>query len=803
MAATTLVAQFLVVALRVSTAVVAPPSTPRRLTASGSGEASSAGTAAAAPAVQRFEPFVEAAYPAASVGVQVERVERFCFPDADTFSGDGGTAAVPGVPAASPAKKRNVSFTFVLTDGDGRKCFGFCRRFQGDRDTNARPLCLALLSTRAWFSVFVPLLERIEAVYGSGGLPAVQQVVDYLNMKDIAGAVDRQQRFVTHVVPLPDGSLHELRAPRVSDNALDDVPYVTLFKTLFVANVLQVFEALLLERRVIFVSKDYTRLSHCIFGVASLLFPFQWQHIFIPILPRALLDVCCAPMPFVVGVHASCMPQLQRMPLESTVFVDLDSNSVTDTAASAINAVADEGAADADEAAKPIADSRLPMRYVDRLRADLEKIVAKKSNDDPHALAAPFMTFFVTIFHSYAQYLVLNVSGQRLSSVSGVKVDGEKAELRHMFGAQRFIRHHPSRACANFLTRFCQCQMFEQFIYERLEQLETSEHVSSQFDAACDAYNAQHRDPSSSTGAAAGAGAGAASGGGPSTPVSATVVGVAEDNYAAVKKQMASTGERLLGAWRNTQKRFSPSAAAAAPSPARTGTAAGSALAATPSKAHQMERSVSVDSMATAAAGASADGDDDSTESNSSTTADPPRSIARESAPNVATPVARGKSAESGAAAAVHTIAVKAAAATPQPPKAALLIDLFGDDTPSSAAQPSRAPSAPLPTPAARATPAASLFDLDDVAPAPAAAASAATNRQLFGSPTLLDMDLLDSVQPFKRRDGQQSGEASPSGSSLLDMFGAPAAPHSPSEDISIPSTGFPANRPLFSLLDL
>jgi hypothetical protein len=793
-AATTLVAQFLVVALRVSTAVVAPPSTPRRLTASGSGsEASAAGTAAApAAAVQRFEPFVEAAYPAASVGVQVERVERFCFPDADTFSGDGT--------AASPAKKRNVSFTFVLTDGDGRKCFGFCRRFQGDRDTNARPLCLALLSTRAWFSVFVPLLERVEAVYGSGGLRAVQQVVDYLNMKDIAGAVDRQQRFVTHVVPLPDGSLHELRAPRVSDNALDDVPYVTLFKTLFVANVLQVFEALLLERRVIFVSKDYTRLSHCIFGVASLLFPFQWQHIFIPILPRALLDVCCAPMPFVVGVHASCMPQLQRMPLESTVFVDLDSNSVTDTAASAINAVADEGAADADEAAKPIADSRLPMRYVDRLRADLEKIVAKKSNDDAHALAAPFMTFFVTIFHSYAQYLVLNVSGQRLSSVSGVKVDGEKAELRHMFGAQRFIRHHPSRACANFLTRFCQCQMFEQFIYERLEQLETSEHVSSQFDAACDAYNAQHRDPSSSTAAGAGA-TGAAGGGGPSTPVSATVVGVAEDNYAAVKKQMASTGERLLGAWRNTQKRFSPSAAAAAPSPARAGAAAGSALA-TPSKAHQMERSVSVDSMASAAAGAA---DDDSTESNSSTTADAPRSIARESAPNVATPVARGMSAESGAAAAAHAIAVKAAAATPQPPKAAPLIDLFGDDTPSSAAaaQPSRAPSAPLPTPGARATPAASLFDLDDVAPAPGAAASAATNRQLFGSPTLLDMDLLDAVQPFKRRDGQQSGEASPSGSSLLDMFGAPAAPHSPSEDIPIPSSGFPANRPLFSLLDL
>jgi hypothetical protein len=52
------------------------------------------------------------------------------------------------------------------------------------------------------------------------------------------------------------------------------------------------------------------------------------QYIFIPVLPGPLLHYCCAPMPFIVGVHASCLPALETMPLEETVFVDLDVDTV-------------------------------------------------------------------------------------------------------------------------------------------------------------------------------------------------------------------------------------------------------------------------------------------------------------------------------------------------------------------------------------------------------------------------------------------------------------------------------------------
>ena len=48
----------------------------------------------------------------------------------------------------------------------------------------------------------------------------------------------------------------------------------------------------------------------------TLLYPFEWQHIFIPLLPRALLSYICAPMPFLIGVHANDVEEMLSLPLE-------------------------------------------------------------------------------------------------------------------------------------------------------------------------------------------------------------------------------------------------------------------------------------------------------------------------------------------------------------------------------------------------------------------------------------------------------------------------------------------------------
>lgn len=51
-------------------------------------------------------------------------------------------------------------------------------------------------------------------------------------------------------------------------------------------------------------------------AVVALLYPFSWQHTFIPVLPASMLDIVCCPTPFLVGLLSSSLPKLKELPVE-------------------------------------------------------------------------------------------------------------------------------------------------------------------------------------------------------------------------------------------------------------------------------------------------------------------------------------------------------------------------------------------------------------------------------------------------------------------------------------------------------
>lgn len=57
-------------------------------------------------------------------------------------------------------------------------------------------------------------------------------------------------------------------------------------------------------------------LSQCCHAAVALLYPFVWQHTYIPVLPAAMLDIVCTPTPFIVGLLSSSLSQLTELPLE-------------------------------------------------------------------------------------------------------------------------------------------------------------------------------------------------------------------------------------------------------------------------------------------------------------------------------------------------------------------------------------------------------------------------------------------------------------------------------------------------------
>lgn len=47
-----------------------------------------------------------------------------------------------------------------------------------------------------------------------------------------------------------------------------------------------------------------------------MLYPFSWQHTFIPVLPASMIDIVCCPTPFLVGLLSSSLPKLKELPVE-------------------------------------------------------------------------------------------------------------------------------------------------------------------------------------------------------------------------------------------------------------------------------------------------------------------------------------------------------------------------------------------------------------------------------------------------------------------------------------------------------
>jgi len=70
-------------------------------------------------------------------------------------------------------------------------------------------------------------------------------------------------------------------------------------------NMIIIFASMLFERRIIFTSKKLYRLSACVQSANAILYPMNWQHIFIPVMPQSLIDYLLAPMPYLIGLPHS------------------------------------------------------------------------------------------------------------------------------------------------------------------------------------------------------------------------------------------------------------------------------------------------------------------------------------------------------------------------------------------------------------------------------------------------------------------------------------------------------------------
>ncbi|XP_012286548.1 DENN domain-containing protein 5B isoform X3 [Orussus abietinus] len=104
------------------------------------------------------------------------------------------------------------------------------------------------------------------------------------------------------------------------DYSLKDV-----FTWLGVDCVIQLFTCVLLENQVLLRSADFHKLMVVSECVTALLFPFSWQHVYVPILPASLHHFLDAPVPFIMGLHAQSEGGIVKIASEANLcYVDID-----------------------------------------------------------------------------------------------------------------------------------------------------------------------------------------------------------------------------------------------------------------------------------------------------------------------------------------------------------------------------------------------------------------------------------------------------------------------------------------------
>ncbi|CAL8362933.1 unnamed protein product [Gadus morhua 'NCC'] len=353
---------------------------------------------------------------------RLKAIPQFCFPDARDWS-----------PVSDYSSE---TFSFMLTGADGSRRFGYCRRLLPSGKGPRLPEVYCVISRLGCFDLFSKILDEVERRRG------VSAALVYPFMRSLMespfpapGKTIRVKTFL----PGAGNEVIELRRPM--DSRLEHVDFDSLFSCLSVRQVIRVFASLLLERRVIFVADKLSTLSSCIHAVVALLYPFSWQHTFIPVLPASMLDIVCCPTPFLVGLLSSSLPRLKDLPVEEALMVDLGTDRF-------IRQMDDEA-------------SLLPRKLQSALEQALEQrndIINLDSDSDSDEevnslnslVSEAFIRFFLEAMGHYSLFLT----------------QGERGGER-VFQREAFRKSVASKSIRRFLGVFMESQMFAGFIQDR------------------------------------------------------------------------------------------------------------------------------------------------------------------------------------------------------------------------------------------------------------------------------------------------------------------------------------------------
>ncbi|XP_068745412.1 DENN domain-containing protein 5B-like isoform X1 [Montipora capricornis] len=202
------------------------------------------------------------------------------------------------------------------------------RIFNVHKDTLLVSKCICIIMPLPFISAGKTYLEQIYLSARSGDnlpLPLESYIYNLLFEVPLPPA-GKTMRFSCHDLNIT------CQRPSSNELPLFDYSCKELFTLLGVENIVKLFTCCLLEQQILLLSNDFHNLMLVAESMSAVLFPFIWQHVYVPILPPALSHFLDAPVPFLMGIYCSSEEDKKNLALPSEAslcLVDIDNCTVT------------------------------------------------------------------------------------------------------------------------------------------------------------------------------------------------------------------------------------------------------------------------------------------------------------------------------------------------------------------------------------------------------------------------------------------------------------------------------------------
>ncbi|XP_050993217.1 DENN domain-containing protein 3 isoform X2 [Labeo rohita] len=265
------------------------------------------------------------------------------------------------------------------------------------------------------------------------------------------------------LVPIPPpGPLHvvfnlrpfqiELPSRLDADRPVMDLDLHLPFLCFKPKHILQIISSILMEQRVVFLSTDWAKLTLVAECFMIFIHPLRWQHPFVPVLSRQMLDFIMAPTAFLMGCHTSCFKEVAEE-LGDLVLIDIDQGTVSSSSSNRL---------DLPDMPLTASDCFIFRAKGLQLHYDLD-VCCTSSHTDINELRAHRRQW-----QHKVNTVILNITMELIVNIFSEVCDFLNYEHR-VFNSEEFFRYKETDDLA-FYKKVLDTHIFHSFLRERLNK---------------------------------------------------------------------------------------------------------------------------------------------------------------------------------------------------------------------------------------------------------------------------------------------------------------------------------------------